>query len=73
MKVRKLKRLILVIIKYSRKQIDKVTSAVKGMGASGLIWFRYENGEINSSINKFLNEEYNNALIERLELKKKAI
>ena len=55
--------------KYSRKQIDKVTSAVKGMGASGLIWFRYENGEINSSINKFLNEEYNNTLIERLELK----
>ncbi|MFM1533746.1 aspartate--tRNA ligase [Helcococcus ovis] len=55
--------------KYSRKQIDKITSSMKGMGASGLIWFRYENGEINSSINKFLNEEYNDSLIERLELK----
>lgn len=55
--------------KYSRKQIDKLTSAVKGMGASGLIWFRLENGEINSSINKFLNEDFNQKLIEKLELK----
>ncbi len=53
---------------YSRKQIDKLTSFVKGIGASGLIWFRYENGEINSSINKFLNDDFNNKLIERLEL-----
>lgn len=55
--------------KYSRKQIDKLTSDVKGMGASGLLWFRYENGQINSSINKFLNEEFNIALINRLDLK----
>lgn len=54
--------------KYSRKQIDKLTSVVKGMGASGLIWFRFENGEINSSINKFLNEEFNSKLIEKLKL-----
>ncbi len=53
---------------YSRKQIDKLTSFVKGIGASGLIWFRYENGEINSSINKFLNDDFNNKLIEKLEL-----
>lgn len=55
--------------KYSRKQIDKLTSVVKGMGASGLIWFRLENGQINSSINKFLNEDFNIKLIERLKLK----
>lgn len=55
--------------RYSRKQIDKLTSFVKGMGASGLIWFRFENGEINSSINKFLNQEYINSLIDRLDLK----
>ena len=54
--------------KYSRKKIDKLTSVVKGMGASGLIWFRLENGEINSSINKFLNEEFNSKLIEKLKL-----
>lgn len=54
---------------YSRKQIDKLTKTVKGFGASGLIWFRYENEEINSSINKFLNDEFNNKLIETLDLK----
>ena len=54
--------------KYSRKQLDKLTNYAKGIGASGLIWFRYENGEINSSINKFLNEEFNNKLIEKLKL-----
>ena len=54
--------------KYSRKQIDKLTSDMKGMGASGLIWFRKENDEINSSINKFLNDEFNNKLTEVLEL-----
>lgn len=55
--------------KYSRKQIDKLTSKVKGIGASGLIWFRYEDGQINSSINKFLNDDFNNKLIEILNLK----
>lgn len=44
--------------KYSRKQLDKLTVAVKGMGASGLIWIKNEKGTINSSINKFLTEEY---------------
>lgn len=55
--------------KYSRKQIDKLTSSVKGMGASGLIWFRFENGEINSSINKFLNSDFNSKLIDKLEIR----
>ncbi len=55
--------------KYSRKQIDKLTSSVKGMGASGLIWFRVENGEINSSINKFLNSDFNSKLIDKLEIR----
>lgn len=55
--------------KYSRKQIDKLISSVKGMGASGLIWFRLENNLINSSINKFLNEDFNSKLIEKLGLK----
>lgn len=54
--------------KYSRKQIDKLTKTVKGFGATGLLWFRMENGTINSSINKFLNDEFNTKLIERLKL-----
>lgn len=53
---------------YSRKQIDKLTKEVKGIGASGLLWFRYEEGEIKSSINKFLNADFNEKLIERLKL-----
>lgn len=54
---------------YSRKQIDKLTSIIKGMGADGLIWFRYENTELNSSINKFLNDDFNKKLIDKLQLK----
>ena len=53
---------------YSRKQIDKLTKEVKGIGASGLLWFRYEAGEIKSSINKFLNPDFNEKLIEKLKL-----
>lgn len=53
---------------YSRKQIDKLTKEVKGIGASGLLWFRYEDGEIKSSINKYLNPDFNEKLIERLKL-----
>lgn len=54
--------------KYSRKQIDKLTQTVKGFGATGLIWFRLENDELNSSINKFLNDDFNTKLVKRLNL-----
>lgn len=43
--------------KYSRKKIDKLTKYVKGIGADGLIWFKIQDGEFSSSINKFLNED----------------
>lgn len=50
---------------YSRKAIDKLTKYVKGMNASGLLWFKVEEGmTINSSINKFLTEDFNNSLIQ---------
>lgn len=42
---------------YSRKKIDKLTDFVKDFGASGLIWVRFSNGEVNSSISKFLTED----------------
>ncbi|MGF0039200.1 aspartate--tRNA ligase [Peptoniphilaceae bacterium SGI.131] len=54
--------------KYSRKAIDKLTSHMKGMGASGLIWLKLEDGQINSSINKFLNDDFVAGLKERLSL-----
>lgn len=55
---------------YSRKQLDKLTKYVKGMNASGLMWFRVEkDGSINSSINKFLNDQFNQALVNLFEAK----
>lgn len=42
---------------YSRKQIDKLTDFAKSSGASGLIWIKFFEGEVSSSISKFLTEE----------------
>lgn len=56
--------------KYSRKKLDKLTQFVKGMNASGLIWFKLEdNMTINSSINKFLTDDFNKKLIELFDAK----
>jgi len=44
---------------YTRKQIDELTEWVKRpqIGATGLIWIKFgNNGELSSSVNKFLNE-----------------
>ena len=55
---------------YSRKQIDKLITYVKGLNASGLMWFKIgEAGDISSSINKFLTDDFNQALIERFNAK----
>jgi len=46
---------------YTRKQIDELVNWVKRpqIGASGLIWIKYEeNGSLKSSVNKFFDEEY---------------
>lgn len=54
--------------KYSRKQLDKLTKYVKGLNASGLIWIKFEEGmKVNSSINKFITDEFINNLKERFE------
>lgn len=55
---------------YSRKQLDKLTSYVKGIGASGLVWLKVEqDNAINSSINKALNVDFNKAVIELFDAK----
>lgn len=41
---------------FSRKKIDELTNLAKKYGAKGLAWMKFENGEINSPIAKFLNE-----------------
>lgn len=57
---------------WSRKQIDALTDWVKRpqIGASGLIWLKYENGgNIKSSVDKFFNEEDKKGWIESCETK----
>ena len=43
--------------KFSRKDIDKMTEAIKSYGAKGLVWIRKEQDEIKSSVNKFFDQE----------------
>lgn len=42
---------------FSRKNIDGLTDLAKKYGAKGLAWMKYDNGEVNSPIAKFLSEE----------------
>lgn len=53
---------------YTRKQIDALADWVKRpqIGASGLIWIKYQNdGVITSSVNKFFNEEDLKKIVEK--------
>ena len=42
---------------FSRKDIDKITNDTKSYGAKGLVWIRVNEGEYNSSVNKFFTQE----------------
>ena len=55
---------------FSRKKIDKITEEVKHYGAKGLIYIKYDENGISSSIGKFFSEEELLALIEKCEGKK---
>ena len=54
--------------KFSRKEIDSLTEKAKHYHAKGLAWLKKANGEISSSYAKFLSENENNAITERLGL-----
>ncbi|MDD6920722.1 MAG: aspartate--tRNA ligase [Eubacteriales bacterium] len=41
---------------YTRKKIDKLIELSKSYGAKGLVWIKKENGECNSSVNKFFDQ-----------------
>lgn len=43
--------------RFSRKDIDKLTEQAKAYGAKGLVWIRAAEGEYNSSVNKFFNQQ----------------
>ena len=54
---------------YSRKAVGKLEDFVKDYGAKGLAWIKLANGEINSPIAKFLDEETLNNIIEKMDAK----
>lgn len=49
----------------SRKEIDKLTEMVRGIGAKGLAWVRLTEDGITSSFGKFISEEKMNEILEK--------
>ena len=54
----------------TRKEIDKLTEYVKGIGAKGLAFIRWVDDEPSCSFKKFMSDEEFNAIIERTGAKK---
>ena len=52
-------------LKYSRKELDRLTEAIKKFKAKGLAWLKKENGVVSGSIAKFLCEENLKAITEK--------
>ncbi len=55
--------------KYSRKAIDKLTELVKTYGPKGLVWIKPEEGKINSSVNKFFDQDKLSKIVEAMDAK----
>ena len=50
---------------YTRKEIDKLTEFVKGIGAKGLAWVRWTDDSISSSFAKFMSEDEMQAILKK--------
>ena len=50
---------------FSRKKIDKLVDEVKHYGAKGLVWIKYEESGISSSVSKFFTEEELKAVLDK--------
>ncbi len=50
---------------YTRKEIDKLTEYVRGLGAKGLAWIRLTDDGISSSFAKFMTEEEMSAILRK--------
>lgn len=50
---------------YTRKEIDKLTEFVKGIGAKGLAWIRLTDDGITSSFAKFMSEDEMKAVLDK--------
>lgn len=53
--------------RLSRKEIDKLTAMVKGIGAKGLAWVRMTTDAVTSSFAKFMTEEEMQAIYQKTE------
>ncbi|MGH1362353.1 MAG: aspartate--tRNA ligase [Calditrichia bacterium] len=58
---------------FSRKQIDDLTEYMRSLGAGGLAFIKYKEGQFESGISKFVTEEERKALTEQLGLKNNAL
>ena len=58
---------------FSRNKISKLEKYIKTYNAKGLAWFKYEDGALDSPINKFLSKEELDTIIKDLDLKEKDI
>ena len=50
---------------FSRKKIDKLVDEVKHYGAKGLVWIKYEESGISSSVSKFFSEDELKAVLDK--------
>ncbi len=55
--------------KFSRKKIDALTDRAKSLGAKGLAYLIYTNGEFKGSVAKFIKEDERSALAKAMQLK----
>ena len=53
-------------LKYSRKEIDRLTEEVKKYKAKGLLWGKFENNSLTGSLAKYLTPEVEHQLIDKL-------
>ncbi|MGI6198774.1 MAG: aspartate--tRNA ligase [Candidatus Cloacimonadaceae bacterium] len=54
---------------FSRKQIDSLVDLAKHQGGKGLAYAKYQDGNLEAGISKFISEQEANALIKKLDAK----
>lgn len=54
---------------FARKKIDKLVDEAKHYGAKGLVWIKYEEDEIKSSVSKFFGQDELKAVLDRFNAK----
>jgi aspartyl-tRNA synthetase len=54
---------------YTRNQLDVLTDYIKKLGASGLIWIRIKENDIEAPVAKFFSEDEKKSLVEKMKAK----